>query len=70
MISDITIGQYFPGKSFIHKLDPRIKIILTIAYIVTLFLVKEFIGFAISIVSRFLGKASDWQFLCPFEFSR
>ena len=50
MISDITIGQYFPGKSFIHKLDPRIKIILTIAYIVTLFLVKEFIGFAISIV--------------------
>ena len=50
MISDITIGQYFPGKSFIHKLDPRIKIILTIAYIVTLFLVKEFIGFAIAIV--------------------
>ena len=50
MISDITIGQYFPGKSFIHKLDPRIKIILTIAYIVMLFLIKEFIGFAISIV--------------------
>lgn len=50
MISDITIGQYFPGKSFIHQLDPRIKIILTIAYIVMLFLVKEFIGFAISIV--------------------
>ena len=49
MISDITIGQYFPGHSLIHRLDPRIKIILTIAYIVMLFLVKEFIGFAISI---------------------
>lgn len=49
MISDITIGQYFPGTSFVHKLDPRVKIILTIAYIVMLFLVKEFIGFAVAI---------------------
>lgn len=37
MVSDITIGQYFPGRSLIHKLDPRIKIILTFSYIVMTF---------------------------------
>ncbi|MBQ9894295.1 MAG: energy-coupling factor transporter transmembrane protein EcfT [Ruminococcus sp.] len=37
MLRDITIGQYFPGNSVIHKLDPRFKIILTILYIVMLF---------------------------------
>ena len=37
MIRDITIGQYFPGKSAIHKMDPRIKILLSILYIVMLF---------------------------------
>lgn len=37
MIKDITIGQFFPGESFVHKLDPRTKIILTIAYMVALF---------------------------------
>ena len=40
MISDITLGQYFPGFSVVHKLDPRTKIILAIAYIVTVFLAK------------------------------
>lgn len=49
MITDITIGQYFPGKSLIHRLDPRIKIILTIAYIVMLFLVQGIAGFALSL---------------------
>ncbi|MBR6243108.1 MAG: energy-coupling factor transporter transmembrane protein EcfT [Ruminococcus sp.] len=37
MLRDITLGQYFPGKSIIHKLDPRTKIILTILLIVMLF---------------------------------
>ena len=37
MLKDITIGQYFPGKSIIHKLDPRMKIILVLMFIVTLF---------------------------------
>ena len=45
MLRDITIGQYFPGSSFIHRLDPRVKIILTIAYIVMLFVVSNAIGF-------------------------
>ena len=47
MIRDITLGQYFPGDSMIHKLDARVKIISTFAFIVTLFLVRDFIGFAI-----------------------
>ena len=50
MLKDITIGQYFPGSSPIHKLDPRIKIILTLAYIVMLFLTSNAIGFLIPIV--------------------
>lgn len=36
MIRDITLGQYYPGDSLIHRLDPRIKIITTIAYIAAL----------------------------------
>ena len=37
MIKDITLGQYYPVKSFVHDLDPRVKIILTIAFIVAVF---------------------------------
>ena len=42
MIKDITIGQYIPGESFIHKLDPRIKILLSLLFIIDLFLVNNF----------------------------
>lgn len=45
MIKDITIGQYFPGESCIHRLDPRTKILLTICYIVVLFVVRNMAGF-------------------------
>lgn len=48
MIRDITLGQYYPGDSFIHKLDPRVKIIGTFIYIIALFIVTDFIGFAIA----------------------
>lgn len=41
MFKDIIIGQYVPGKSKVHTLDPKIKIILTIFYIVTLFLIDK-----------------------------
>ena len=44
MISDITIGQYFPGKSLIHRMDPRVKIVLTVLYIVFLFIASNFAG--------------------------
>lgn len=41
MLKDISIGQYFPGKSVVHRLDPRTKILLTIAYIVMLFIIRN-----------------------------
>ena len=44
MIKDITIGQFFPGKSVIHRLDPRIKLLLTVMYIVMLFMADCFAG--------------------------
>ncbi|MDO4552827.1 MAG: energy-coupling factor transporter transmembrane component T [Bacillota bacterium] len=49
MLRDITLGQYYPGSSWIHRLDPRVKILGTFAYIITLFLVKDFLGFAIAV---------------------
>lgn len=45
MLKDITLGQYFPGKSIIHKLDPRIKIILTVLFIIMIFSAKSVSGF-------------------------
>lgn len=50
MLRDITIGQHFPGNSVVHKLDPRIKIILTILYIVLLFVAANPLGLALSVV--------------------
>lgn len=47
MIRDITIGQYFPGESGIHKIDPRVKILCTFAYIIALFFINDFIGYLI-----------------------
>lgn len=46
MIRDITLGQYFPGDSVIHRLDPRTKIIWTFFYIILLFFMKTAVGFA------------------------
>ena len=46
MISDITLGQFFPGKSPIHKLDPRTKIILATLFIVSVFLANNPLSFA------------------------
>ncbi len=48
MIRDITLGQFYPGSSWIHRLDPRVKIMVTVFYIVALFVVDDFIGFAIA----------------------
>lgn len=44
---NITFGQYYPGTSVIHRLDPRIKILLTIVYIVMIFLIDTFSGYGI-----------------------
>jgi len=45
MIKDITIGQYLPGESTIHKLDPRIKISITLIFLINLFILNKYIGY-------------------------
>ncbi len=47
MLKDITIGQYFPGNSIIHRLDPRVKIILTIIFITVLFMANTVISYLV-----------------------
>ena len=47
MLRDITLGQFFPGKSVIHRLDPRMKIVLVTLFIVTLFGAKGLIGYGL-----------------------
>ena len=52
MLKDITLGQYFPGDSFVHTLDPRTKLLLVVAYIVALFCAGGWGGYAL--VATFL----------------
>ncbi|MFV0402156.1 MAG: energy-coupling factor transporter transmembrane component T family protein [Oscillospiraceae bacterium] len=47
---DITIGQYFPGKSPLHRMDPRTKLILVVAYVVMLFLANNLWALLVSVV--------------------
>ena len=60
MLNDITLGQFFPGNSLIHRLDPRVKLSLTLLYIVALFLCSGPIPFAIMtgllLIAIFLSK--------------
>ena len=50
MLKDITIGQHFPGHSILHRCDPRLKLVATIAYIVVLFVAPNPLGLALSIL--------------------
>lgn len=47
MLKDITLGQYFPGHSVIHRLDPRTKLIVMVVYIVTLFLAVSWVSYGL-----------------------
>ncbi len=47
MLKDITLGQYFPGNSIIHCLDPRAKLILLVVYIVALFLASGWVSYGL-----------------------
>ncbi len=49
MLNDITLGQYFPGNSVIHRMDPRMKLILTIVYIVGVFMVGNLPGYLLAL---------------------
>ena len=53
MIKDITIGQYFPGRSPVHRLDPRVKILLALGYIVLLFIAQNAWGLGLGVVLGF-----------------
>lgn len=44
MMKDITLGQYFPGNSLLHRLDPRMKLVLTLCFIVLVFLPQNWFG--------------------------
>ena len=52
MLKDVTLGQYFPGDTVVHRLDPRTKLILVIVYIVALFCAKSYVSYAV--VAAFL----------------
>ena len=53
MIKEITIGQYFPGRSPVHRLDPRVKIMLALGYIVILFVAQNAWGLGLGVVAGF-----------------
>ena len=44
MLKDVSLGQYYPGNSFVHALDPRTKLLMTLTVVVSLFLVNSFTG--------------------------
>ena len=51
MLKDITLGQYFPGHTLIHRLDPRSKLIWLVCYIVALFMAKSWVSYGVVLVS-------------------
>ncbi len=50
MLKDITLGQYFPGNSIIHRLDPRTKLLLLIAYIIALFCAANWVSYLVCLI--------------------
>lgn len=48
MIRDITIGQYYPAKSVLHRLDPRTKFLGTLGFLISVFLFHTFLGYAVA----------------------
>ncbi len=51
MLKDITLGQYYPGTSPVHRMDPRTKLLSLILYIVTIFVVKGAIPYAVCVLA-------------------
>ena len=54
MLKDMTLGQFFPGNSVLHRLDPRMKMILTVLYIVIIFLAENVFCYAALLLSAIL----------------
>ncbi len=75
MLSDITIGQYFPGNSLLHRLDPRMKLVLTLCFIVLVFLPQNWWGIllavsfmAVTVVLSRLPLKLMWRSIKPILF--
>ncbi len=63
MMKNITMGQYYPVDSWVHRLDPRTKILLTVAMIVAVFLVKSMVGYGLILgFMYFVSKLSNIPF--------
>lgn len=63
MLKDITLGQYMPGNSFVHRLDPRIKLITTFLYMIFLFVINNPVGYvAAAMFVFFVAKVADLDF--------
>lgn len=65
MVRDITIGQYYPAKSVIHRLDPRVKIVCTLLFLISLFIQRSILGYVVA--TLFLG-AVIYTSGVPFKF--
>ena len=50
MLKDVTLGQFFPGSSIVHRLDPRCKLLLTIVYIAALFTAESYVSYAVMLI--------------------
>ena len=50
MLKDVTLGQFFPGSSIVHRLDPRRKLLLTIVYIAALFTAQSYVSYAVMLI--------------------
>ena len=60
-LKDITLGQYFPGHTVVHRLDPRVKLIGTVVYIVALFLARGLLTYGwTSEQYQFMRSISAW----------
>ncbi len=53
MLKDITLGQYFPGQTIVHKFDPRLKILITLLYIITLFVADGIVSYTVVAIFLF-----------------
>lgn len=54
-LKDITLGQFFPGKTILHRLDPRTKVLLTVFFIVALFMARNILGYGLCATALLTG---------------
>ena len=58
MLKDVTLGQYFPGNTVVHRLDPRTKLLWLVGYIVALFMAKNWMGYALMLLILIVESAA------------